>query len=98
MMIKITDVLKRTVELYDVTEEDIRAKRKDSEMQIPRLVFVNIAKMYGWTHAEIAKTINRSIGDVTHYLGPKMKQKNTVLYRRGYNSMINKMHQDERDG
>ncbi|MDR1553061.1 MAG: hypothetical protein LBS69_06325 [Prevotellaceae bacterium] len=96
--IEIVNILERVLKLYEVTGEEMKSKSRNIDLQIPRLVFVNIAKKYGWTHKEIGKVINCSASNVTYYLSENPKQKNTVLYRRGYNSMINKIQQDERNG
>jgi chromosomal replication initiation ATPase DnaA len=96
-MIKITDILNRICELYDVTDEDMKSTRRDVDIRIPRLVFVDIAKKYGWTQSEIAKAINCSSSAITYQLRGNQEIKDTALYRRGYNSMMNKMRHDEQD-
>ncbi|MDR0385102.1 MAG: hypothetical protein LBH60_03395 [Prevotellaceae bacterium] len=91
-MIEIEDILTRTCELYGVTEGEVKSHRGGREVQLSRLVFVNIAKKYGWRHREIAEAINRSVGDISYCLSSK--QKDSILYVRGYNSMLSKIAHD----
>ncbi|MDR1340821.1 MAG: hypothetical protein LBK58_12320 [Prevotellaceae bacterium] len=85
--IQIAELLDKTCELYDIAKEEIISRDTSQNALVPRIVFINVAKEYGWTYAEIGQAINRTPSAIFHSINSKLKK--TALYERGYNSLKN---------
>jgi chromosomal replication initiation ATPase DnaA len=83
--IQIAELLDKTCELYGIAKEEIISGDKSQDILIPRIVFINLAKEYGWTYTEIGRAVNRSVPAIFHSINSRLKD--TVLYKRGYNSL-----------
>jgi hypothetical protein len=92
-MVQLRDLLKKTCEIYEITTDEILSEKRNTDLIISRVAFANAAKWCGWTPDRIANELNRSPSMVASYL--KSKQKETMLYRRAYNSLINYVKNDE---
>jgi chromosomal replication initiation ATPase DnaA len=84
---QIKDLLNSVCRLYDTTTDKITSVEKTQKTVIPRIIFANVAKECGWTYKEIGAAIKRTPGMVAYYVNSK--RKDTILYKRGYNSLKN---------